>query len=280
MEFRLICYDLDTIKSLFSNINGFNHIDRGLKSPATLLILILLTLKWVVIGLTLPHPKKTKMVYSKMKRCIKCKEECQSLENKTLKLECCTCQGVKIRLLCPHCNDTLRSEYVLSSGIHYWYKLKYEFNILKYMKAYHTDFNKHDKSHFAMSKHDDEIILAVRQMGTHIFNITDRKTDVITGERTLENFTDNFNVWIIKNGEIFFYMTKGKIEYLPKYYIERKFNDIYNDLVKTLEKLNDKSSCVSCGINGCASVSEGETLCCRCFDPDDRDEDCKICMDR
>lgn len=165
-----------------------------------------------------------------------CEHTCENTHQHD-KLLCCMCGNRKRDEFCEHCDrkfsrfeedQIIESEIgasVLNSGIHYWYKLKYEFNILKYIKHYQTDFNKQDKGSFSEMKHDDEFILFVRASGTHMLHLTERISRIkkyrISHVLILVNTFKEY----LKYDYLFYHGAKGKINNMSKTALIKFFRD-------------------------------------------------------
>jgi len=159
--------------------------------------------------------------------------ECKFCNNSCIGTEldqekCCVCRLLNERDFCQVCKDkavTLAacerdaeecSHTVLSSGIHYWYKLKYEFNILKYLRNQTNDFNRRDKEKFAGMAHDGEFILGVRSTGTYFVDLDNwllRIKDIkIHGALQLAKTLKVY----IEYTDVFYWGDQGHISFIPK----------------------------------------------------------------
>ena len=166
-----------------------------------------------------------------MVKCKHCNNFCLGMQHKNNDL-CCFCSVIHRNAYCDGCKSKLSilddlkrdaedsMKEILSSGIHYWYKLKYEFNILKYITNQRSDFNKHDKESFASMCHDGEFFLGLRTSGTDfvdldfvLVKITDVKSHgVIPLMKTMKLY--------IERSDIFFWGNNGRIETISKFSIK------------------------------------------------------------
>ncbi len=178
-----------------------------------------------------------------------CEHICKHAPIRENKL-CCPCMGVTRKCYCESCNYRM-SNYenelakhseigvlVLTSGIHYWYKLKYEFSLLKYLVSYHKDFNVHDKDMFARMKHTDEFFLFVRDTGTSMMDLEDWRRKIFKYQLAHPYTLINTFKYKVMNNYWYFYGSKGKIELLPK----RKLIAVFKKWLKDQDLLTYKIS--------------------------------------
>jgi len=171
-----------------------------------------------------------------MVACKFCDQYCLRVDHRENKV-CCFCTTLDRDNYCDGCKSKLSilddlerdaedsMKEILSSGIHYWYKLKYEFNILKYLTHQVNDFNKYDKQSFAKMAHDGEFFMGIRSSGTDFIDLDlclVQIKDVMS--HGVVPLMKSLKVYI-QRSDIFYWGNKGRIEFVPAFQINSKIKD-------------------------------------------------------